>query len=491
MNEIEADYGQVFLLPPVLDDWIGPEDPARFICDFVDSLDLREVGIKVEKNIQGRPGYSDRLLLKIWIYGYFEGIRSCRKLEKACRQQLPLIWLTGLHYPDHNTLWLFSKHNRGVMKKLFKEVVKLCAQAGLVGMVLHAVDGTKIAADVSKKKSFYKSDIELVLEVLEESIGEYFCEVDSKEKEEEWEYKIPGKLKNREERKKWIREKLEKVDKKEQNKLKKGVEKQLEKLKSSETNQLNETDVESRMIKCEGKLEFSYNAQAVVDDVCGIITAENVVNEESDNYQLVPMLDETKENLGKVADETASDGGYFSGNQLFEAELKGYNVLVNILEESLKGNHDRSSEFHQCNFTYDAERDLYICPRGGKLTYYDTRRRKNYEARRYQCKDYESCPVRFQCSKAKEGRRIEVSPYQESIQRQIEKQKDIEKKALLKKGGQIVELVFGNIKRNCGFRRWTVRGLEKVKSQWSMICMSLNLKQLYKLWIKGDFQFAF
>ena len=83
MNEIEADYGQVFLFPPGLDDWILPEDPARFICDFVDSLDLREAGIKVEKNMQGRPGYSDRLLLKIWIYGYFEGwtVRGLQKVK--------------------------------------------------------------------------------------------------------------------------------------------------------------------------------------------------------------------------------------------------------------------------------------------------------------------------------------------------------------------------------------------------------------------------
>lgn len=488
LEKIKANYKEVYLFPPSIDDWIIEDDPARFICDFVDSLDLMEVGIDVRKNKTGRPCYDERLLLKVWLYGYFECIRSTRKLEKACRRDVGLIWLTCQHYPDHNTLWLFLKNNRKSIKKIFKQAVKVSMKSGLVGMVLNALDGTKIAADVSKKKSFHKKDIELIIEVLEDSVKNYMEEVEENEEEERWEWRLPRKLKKKEERKAWIEKKISELSKEEKLKIKRGVEQQLKELKESDTNHLNETDSECRMIKCEGKIEFAYNAQAVVDDKNGIIVAADVIEDEADNHELVPMLDEVKENTNKIAEETVADGGYFSGSQLYKSESKGYDVLVNILEKSITGNHDKSSEFHQSNFTYDEEKDCYICPREGILTYHDTRKRKDYEARRYQCKDYKTCPVRWECSKCKTGRRIEISPYQSSIENQIEKQKDPDKKALLKRRKEIVEPTFGYMKHILGFRRWTVRGLDKVKPQWYMLCTTVNLKKMYKAWISGKLQ---
>ncbi len=107
-NEIYADYSKRYLFPPSVEDWVPDGHPARFIREFVDSLDLFELGFRERKIVEGRPNYSNNLLLKIWIYGYYEKIYSTRQLEKACIDRVPLVWLTGRISPDHNTIWRFG-----------------------------------------------------------------------------------------------------------------------------------------------------------------------------------------------------------------------------------------------------------------------------------------------------------------------------------------------------------------------------------------------
>jgi len=120
-SQIKANYEQNFLLPPSLEDWITKDHPSRFIREFVESLNLKEIGFKVLTNEEGRPYYSSDLLLKVWLCGYFQKIRSSRKLEKQCKENISLIWLTGLNYPDHNTLWRFWNENKLRLREIFKE----------------------------------------------------------------------------------------------------------------------------------------------------------------------------------------------------------------------------------------------------------------------------------------------------------------------------------------------------------------------------------
>src|SRR3954463_14812861 len=135
---IAPDYGQQFLLPPALEDWVPKDHPVRFIREFVDQQDLAKLGFAMPISLEGRPAYAPGLLLKIWLYGYHHRIRSTRRLEVACRDQLPLLWVTGMIAPDHNSLWRFWRDNQRALRELFKQSVKVAVNAGLVGLALQA-----------------------------------------------------------------------------------------------------------------------------------------------------------------------------------------------------------------------------------------------------------------------------------------------------------------------------------------------------------------
>ncbi|MCK4527361.1 IS1182 family transposase [candidate division WOR-3 bacterium] len=466
-NEIEANYNQQYLFPPRLEDLLPSDHPARFIREFVDSINLDELGFKRRKSEEGRPNYSAELLTKVWLYGYFISIRSSRKLEQACMDNIGMLWLTGMNYPDHNTLWRFYRDNREAIKQLFKKVGRIAMEGGLIGLVLNAIDGTKITADVSRKNTLSKEDLEELAKKLEDSVEEVISEIESKEGEGEGEYRLPKSLADKDNLKEFVKERLERLE-------------------EEGRKYINLTDKDSRMIKNGKVKEFCYNAQATVDSKHGLIVGADVIEEESDNHQLVNRIEEVKETVGREADENLLDGGYFSGEELNRAEEKGYNVLINIPKNDSTSN----NKYNKSNFTYDEKKDVYICPKERELHFERENRRKDkdYLIRVYHCDGYKECPYRWECSENKRGRTIDRTSYDSAIRRQREKQKDANKVELLKKRKEIVEPIFGYIKAIFGFRRWTVRGIEGVRAQWYMICTAVNLRKMYKEWSKGSFK---
>jgi len=467
--EIHADYEQRFLLPPDINEWIGSSHPARFVREFVDSLHMDALGFKVRESDEGRPNYSSELMLKIWLYGYMNKIRSSRGLEKACMNDIGMIWLTANNHPDHNSIWRFFRENKTGLKGVFRQSVKVACNMDLVGLVLNAVDGTKILADVSKKKSFHRADLEKLLKSLEDAFLEEFCEeIEHNEVAEQGlEYRLPDELSDRK-------------------RLRKEIESQLAKLDSAGANNLNATDEDARMIKTETGIKFSFNAQIGVDAKTGIIVSEDVVNDACDHHLLTGMIAQTEEYCGSSPTQTVADAGYFSGDELVKAEEKGYEVIVNV--KSTPTFHRQGvneNEFHQSKFTYDVENDIYTCPKGGKLSFRGVKHKpgKTYTGRLYSCDDYKVCPFRKECIASKRVKTIIVNMNKQAIERQLKKHEDPINRALLKKRKTIVEPVFGHIKHALGFRRWTVRGLDNVRAQWSLLCASLNLAKMHRIWV--------
>ena len=469
-EEIRANYEQVDMFPGCLEDWVEADHPARFIREFVEALPLRELGFAERKSEEGRPPYANELLLKVWLYGYLARLRSTRELEKACREHRSLLWLTGRHAPDHNTLWRFWHENRKALRAVFRAGVRVAAEQGLIGMVCHAVDGTKIRAVASGRTLEKRKDLEKALAQVEKSIGEMAAAIEQAEQEEAGDYRLPERLQKAEE-------------------LRRAIQESLGKMQEIGRDRLHPHEPEARVMACEGRKDPAYNAQAVADAQAGIIVAAAAVNAETDHGQWVPLIEEVKANLGEVARETVGDGPYGTVQQLAEAEARGYGVVT--APGSEQGGEARG-EYAAANFSYDAEHDEVICPRGERLRWGGRRQKGGARAavRTYHCQVYGSCPVRELCSRGKQGRRIELSPQRAARERQRAKRDTPLGRALRRQRKAIIEPVFAAIKQVMGFRRWTVRGLENVRTQWALLCTAFNLKKLHQHWVRNRLAWA-
>jgi transposase len=468
-REIRAEYDQMLMFPPSVEDWVGEDHPARFIRDFVDALDLEGLGFRVPSSAVGGRFYAPDLLLKALLYGYLHRIRSSRKLERACREHMGLIWLTGMNAPDHNSLWRFLDSNRKAISQLFKKSIQVAMKCDMVGMAVHAVDGTKLKSSSSWNKMVSAEALEEMQERWDRSIADFMTEIERSEQEEMGAYKLPLGMHGALRRKERIRKALTEVE-------------------QSQQKRVHPCEPEARLMKNRRTVELSYNAQAVADEKSGIIVAADVINEGSDNGQLVPMLDLVKENVGAVAGENVADGGFFSGSQIGLAEERGYEVLVNA--PSSETNASRSSKtgvYPTSRFVYDEVRDCCICPQGTELPYLTTKvRGANRNAFRvYRCREHRSCPYRPSCTTSKQGREVEISVHHKAIERQRAKREDPVNKRLMSQRKAIIEPVFAWIKHQLGFTRWTVCGLERVRAQWFLICTTINLGKIYKRWQSG------
>lgn len=462
-REIGADYSQTFLLPPSLEDWVGADHPARFIRDFVESLDYEDLGFRMPLGETGRAPYSNQLLLSVWLFGYLQKIGSSRVLERACLDNISLLWLTGMNSPDHNTLWRFFSNNKAPLRSVFRQLVGVACSSGLVGLVVHAVDGTKIRSRSSDAGAWHRDELEALLESVDASIDEAMSQIESSEVSESGEYRLPDDL----------------VDAK---KRRAEIKHALDELAKIERSHMHPDDPEARMMQSGGGTHLNYNAQTVVDRDSELIVAADVVNAESDSEMLVEMVDDVVRNVGEAAAETVGDGGYYSPGQLVEAEERGHGVLVPVKEDP-----SNRGRFSYSNFNYDESEDVYICPEGKRLTYQRTRPDSHgkYQVRHYRCRHADDCPVRWACSSNKRGRTILRGEHTAAVSRQLKKQMSVRQKEIMSSRKWIVEPVFGQIKENMGFRRWTVRGMENVRTQWSLICTAFNLKKLYKHWLTG------
>jgi transposase len=457
---IRADHRQRLLLPPDLNEWVAAEHPARFVRDLVESMDLKALGFTMrDGGEEGRPHYAPEMLLAVWLYGWMERIRSSRRLEKACLCDVAFLWLTGNHHPDHNTLWRFFRDNKKALRAAFKQIVRVAVKADLVGFALHALDGTKIKAASSMDTALHRTTLEAKLKKLDGIVDTSIAATEALEQEEDVSYAMPPAMQDGEARRNAIRKALVELD-------------------QEETRHLHRAEPAARVMKTRRGRELAYNAQAVVDHDSDMIVAIDVTGDENDHGQMVPMVFETLETTGRVAEQTVCDAGYFGGEQIASAQRHHLPVLVNLQAPAAKG------EFAKDKFTYDRERDGYVCPRGAFLPLEMVAKPttgKAYEMKVYRCTNT-TCPVRDQCTKDERGRGIKRTPYEDAIDEQSAKQQRHEMRTLMGLRKEVVEHIFGIIKTVDGFTRFTVRGLVGVRAQWALACAAVNLRKLYAFW---------
>ena len=457
--QIDADYTQVFMFPPSLEDFVGPDDPVRFIRTFVDSLDIKALGFKVRETSDGRPGYAPSLLLKVWLFGSYDRIHGSRRLERQCKRDIALMWLTGMNYPDHNTLWRFFHDNKAAIKELFKQSVHVALKNDLVGMVYHAIDGTKIGANASRFKGVNKEEMQVLLRRLDEYV-EAMARVVEENSNEEPDDRLPTLLQDAKT-------------------LQKKVQENVSALMEKKNGSLSLTDIDSRKMRTNrGNIEFSYNAQTAVDQKNGIIVGSEVSQAETDHHLLTAILDEVKETAGGNAETSVADAGYFSGEELAKVDDLpcGTDVYVNIpVEHNRSADKTSDDRYHTNNFTYDKARDVFVCPHGWPLE----RERVNGDYVEYTCTHFIECPYKAACTKSRKRKQIRVHREHEAIRRHKQKIANESARALLRQRGALIERVFGWIKEQYGLRRLTSCGLENAKAMWYLACTIYNLRKIW------------
>jgi len=463
---------QDWLLPPRLGDLIPDDHPARFVAAVVDGLDRAfwaKLGIDLDGEELGAPAYHPRVLLSVWLYGFFSNVRSARKLEAACRDQLPCLWLTGCQTPDHNTLWRFYRDHREEMRELFKRTVKTAVRLGLVDLVLQAVDGSKIAGNAARDRTYDEAGLKRLLERTELAIRE--LEDQNSTRQEPSSPRLPDKLAKAGRLREQVVEALGQV------------------MGEEGPERINLTDEDAGLMKSRGKMLVGYNAQAMVSplkpEVAGrtglFVTAAQVVTDPDDHAQLVPMVEAAQENTGEGNGTTLGDGGYHSGPNLAECEKRGIEVLMPEAGEKKLDN-----PYHKDHFGRDEETNSYICPQGQRLTFRGVKERQDRpEMRVYRgsVKACRACPAFGQCTKDKQqGRALEVGPYEVELRRHRNLMATEEAKATYKKRQELVEPVFGILKELHGIRRFLLRGLLNVDPEWVLVATAFNLRTLWRIW---------
>lgn len=463
---------QSWLLPPSLEEVIPFDHLVRFVAAFVDGLSREEwanMEIALEGEQLGAAAYHPRVSLGIWIYGFMTGVRSARKLETACREQLPYWWLTGCQVPDHNTLWRFYKANRLEMRKLLKRTVKTAVRVGLVNLAVQALDGSKIAGSAARERSCDEKRLERLLEQTEAAIKE--LEAQSSSECEATVAHLPASLAKAE-------------------KLKEEVLRALEEVRQEEgPKKVNLTDGDAQLVKSRGGIVAGYNAQAMVSPldthVAGrsglFIIAAEVCNCPDDHAQLVPMIEKAQEMTGEEAGVTLADAGYHSGPNLAECAERGINILMpDAKGKQLKG------PYHREQFVYDEATDSYICPQGQTLTARAGKSRhgrpggRTYGGGAKQCRP---CPALGKCTKDKTyGRTLEVGPYEEQLARQRDLMATPEAEALYRQRKELAEPTFGIMKELQWARRFLLRGMRNVSCEWTLLSTGFNLRTLWQVW---------
>lgn len=449
-------------LPSSLDELIPANHAVRFVAaylDGLDALDWTSLGISLEGKERGAPRYHPKVLLGIWLWGFMNGVRSARKLEAACGEMLSYRWLSGQQTPDHNTLWRFYQAHRAGMRYLLTHRVQTAVRAGLVDLALQAVDGTKLAGNAAKDRTYDAKGLERLIERTEQAIAD--LEAQNATGGEGAPLRLPEGL-------------VSKAA------LLERVWQAKEQLGPGE--RLNLTDREARLMKGRGGYVAGYNAQALVSPLDAttagttgmLITAADVSDDPDDHDQLVPMLDQAAATTGQHAGATLADGGYHSGPNL--AASAGQCLVMPEAQVGL------DAPYHKDRFVYDAEEDAYTCPEGQVLTLRGTKQsgERVYRGTGAVCR---AGPAFGVCTtNRRQGRLLEVSPCEPELRAHRAWMATEEAKDLYRRRKELIEPVFGILKECQGARRLLLRGREAVRAEWSLLAASFNLRTLARVW---------
>jgi len=421
---------QDLLLPPSLKDWLPEKHLAYFVSDVVDELDLSGIEAVYEKDLRGQPPYDPRMMTKLLGYGYCVGVYSARKMQQRLNEDVAFRVLAAGNGPDFRTIADFRKIHRETLKGLFEQILKMALELGAMKLGRVALDGSKVKANASKHKAMSYDRMGEQEKAIRQEVKEMLAQAEAVDAEEDARYgkecagnELPEELQRRETRLKRIREAKRALEERARAKAKKEGQ-PVEKAQPKAKDQYNFTDPESRIMKSssEGFVQ-AYNAQIVVEPELQLIVGQGVTQAGNDKEQVAPMMQTVEAQSGQRPEAVIADSGYCSEKNL------------ETLESEPR-----------------AERRIEA--------FMATERPKHGERRVCGCGPLPKGATRVERMKRKLLTKAGAAIY------------------AARKG--IVEPVFGQIKEARGFRRFSLRGFEKVKAEWALVCATHNILKMYR-----------
>jgi transposase len=453
---------QSALLPPAIEDYVQTGTVVRLIDEYVGGLDM--VALRFEKSVPartGRPAYAPDDLLRLYLYGYWQRVRSSRRLELECQRNLEVMWLLGELKPDHKTIAEFRRVNGGALGAACAQFVQFLREVKLVGgeALLVAVDGSKFKACASKKSVPTAEQLKKERKRIERRIADYLAEMDEADREEDGEA-APSKEQ--------IEAAIQKL--RERNKKLKDAQAKLEAEHADEsTARISLTDPDCVLLSANGAGALAgYNVQHAVDTKHKLIVAHEVTTLGNDHTSLEPMAIEAQTVLKADAMTVVADCGYMNGAQARACEERGITPVVPMAQPA----QTRAAEcYPKSLFSYDAASDTYRCPAGELLHRYKRDRLKQTDY--YWTFACGNCPNKPLCTKAKR-RSIARSWSAEAAERAAQRAR--ERPRLMRLRSASAEHPFGNLKAMLpgGF---SVRTLPKVRGEMALAVLTYNLKR--------------
>jgi transposase len=460
---------QQIFFPPSIDEYVNENNQVRAIEDYVELLDMVELGLTKSalNSSDGQPAYHPKLLLKIYIYGYLNRIRSSRKLEKEIKRNIEMMWLCAELTPSYKTIADFRKDNAKALKKVFREFVLLCKELALITGELVAIDGAFLRANASKNQLIMKKSVQRDLKKIDEKIEAYLETMEFSDKVEKKERALKALPTNN----------LAKIVKR-----KTQLDKDLALLEEMGVTQYNRTDPDAKLMSKPAHNLMAYNVQIAVDNKYKFIVATDVSSEGGDSKQLYNMSSKAKEITQNEEIVVTADKGYDSAKEIKKCSDANIEVIVPI-KDNLKAQKDKN-KFTREDFIYDNLTDTYCCPNKQSLIMTGTSHKNEMLFYRYKGKKLicNLCPLRDSCLPEK-------TPYKELFRWEHEdfmnqhkiKMKTPRAKEIIKQRSAIVEHPFGTIKQSLGWTHFLVRGKEKVSGENALIMFTYNFRRLLNL----------
>ena len=489
MRFITNSQNQLHLFGYTLSDLVPKNAKCRLVLDLVKKLKLKKLYHRYSS--QGNYAYEPSIMLAIWFYAYSMGETSTRKIEELCRRDLHFMYISSNLQPDHTSLSRFRKDHLDLIQDYFIQLVLLIRKEGLSEFKNIAIDGSKIEASCSSKKSKRSDDLSRQLETVRRQISEYMEQCARSDQEENQDISS-------------IRKRIKQLQELEQTLMERETQlsERKEKIKAEhrENHKINITEPEARMMdKVNGRKKSpAYNAQISVDMDSQFIAANDVVCDVNDQNQFSSQHKNIEKNLGKDRDrEYTADSGYHSNEHLEYIEKNEIKAVIadpnphnrspyqeNQNNKNIKEILKEKDKFDRSDFIYDQEKDCYWCPKEKELSLERKYNRKGFTGRTYKCNHCRGCPYTKEClpENNRSGfRRIHRDDKERYAEAMYLKTQTEYGRTKLKRRSYSVEAVLGNLKENLGFRRFNLRGLSSVQGEFNLMCIAHNINKMYIL----------